>query len=67
MTRYRSSDSPSLQARLDGEEVHETEWQGYSVIMFRDPNSGHMRFEIDVPEGYEDTIAVDVNEERVYG
>ncbi len=39
---------------------------GYRIAMYRDPNSGDMRFAITTPADMAEDIAVDVNDERVY-
>lgn len=41
------------------------EVEGYAVAVYRDPNSGDMRFEITTPEDYGDQIGITVNDEPV--
>ena len=44
---------------------HGMEMGGYSVTMYRSPNSGDMVFDIIVPEEYEGAIDIFVNDRGV--
>ncbi len=58
---------PQLHRKGEGlDEVVTLSWQGYSVAMYVEPNSGGMRFDIETPIDFADEIAVEVNEVRVY-
>ena len=45
--------------------VNKIEEGGYSVAMYRSPNTGDVIIEITAPEGYEDSVTVLLNDEMM--
>ncbi len=64
--RFLIKRDPASYIEKPDDDVLAVSADGYRAAMYRDPNSGDMRFAITVPTDHVDDIAIDLNDERIY-